>query len=75
MKAKIENLEKDRLVEMIKILYVESQFNFIDEIYPENDYDKRQAIEKMTLEIALILDERILRYFGEDVERDFEDEI
>lgn len=75
MKAKIENLEKDRLVEMIKILYVESQFNFIDEIYPENDYDKRQAIEKMTLEIALELDEKILRYFGEDVERDSDDEI
>ena len=75
MKAKIENLEKDRLVEMIKILYVESQFNFIDETYRENNYEKRMAIESMVMEIALELDEKILRYFGEDVERDFDNEL
>ena len=67
MKAKIENLEKDELIEMIKTLWIESRLRHLDLEFRSNDFKKEMAMEDLLLETALHLDEKILTYFGYDV--------
>jgi hypothetical protein len=67
MKAKIENLEKDELIEMIKTLWIESKMRHLDFEFRGDDFNKVMALEELLLETALHMDEKILTYFGYDV--------
>jgi hypothetical protein len=67
MKAKIENLEKDELIEMIKSLWIESRLRNLDLEFRSHDFKKEMAMEELLIETALHLDKKILTYFGYDV--------
>ena len=67
MKAKIENLEKDELIEMIKTLWIESRLRNLDLEFRSDEFKKEMALEELLLETALHIDEKILSYFGYDV--------
>jgi len=67
MKAKIENLEKDELIEMIKTLWVEKIMKEVDDEYPENCVQKIMTFESLFIDTAINVDNNILRYFGHDV--------
>ncbi len=68
MKAKIDNLEKEELVEMVKTLFVEIKLRHLDmQCFIDSSEVKDEAIETLMVEVALNLDELILTYFGHDV--------
>ena len=68
MKAKIDNLEKEELVEMVKILFVEIKLRHLDmQCINDSSEVKEEAIETLMVEVALNVDELILTYFGHNV--------
>ena len=67
MKAKIENLEKDELIEMIKTLWVEKILKDLDYEYPDECVEKQISIESLFIDTAINIDNNILKYFGHDV--------
>jgi hypothetical protein len=67
MKAKIENLEKNELIEMIKTLWVEKILKDLDYEYPDECVEKQISIESLFIDTAINIDNNILKYFGHDV--------
>lgn len=67
MKAKIDNLEKDELIEMIKTIWVEKILRDLDYEYPDECVQKQMSLESLFIDTAINIDDNILRYFGHDV--------
>jgi hypothetical protein len=67
MKAKIENLEKNELIEMIKTLWVEKILKDLDYEYPDECVEKQISLESLFIDTAINIDNNILKYFGHDV--------
>lgn len=67
MKGKINQLKKEQLVEMVKVLWIERKLKDIDLEYDNCDITRELAYEELMLETAFHLDEKILTYFGHDV--------
>ena len=67
MKAKIENLEKNELIEMIKSMWVEKILRDLDYEYPDECVEKQISIESLFIDTAINIDNNILKYFGHDV--------
>lgn len=67
MKGKINQLKKEQLVEMVKVLWIERKLKDIDLEYDNCDITRDLAYEELMLETAFHLDEKILTYFGHDV--------
>jgi hypothetical protein len=67
MKAKIDNLEKDELIEMIKTIWVEKILRDLDYEYPDECVQKQISLESLFIDTAINIDNNILKYFGHDV--------
>jgi len=67
MKAKIDNLEKEELVEMVKSMWVEKILKDLDYEYPEECVQKKLSLESLFIDTAINIDNNILKYFGHDV--------
>ncbi len=67
MKAKMENLEKDELIEIIKSMWVEKILKDVDDVYPEDSVQRQNTIESLFIDTAINIDNNILKYFGHDV--------
>jgi hypothetical protein len=67
MKAKMDNLEKDELIEIIKSMWVEKILKDVDDVYPEDSVQRQNTIESLFIDTAINIDNNILKYFGYDV--------
>ena len=67
MKAKIDNLEKDELIEIIKSMWVEKILKDVDDVYPKDSVQRQNTIESLFIDTAINIDYNILKYFGHDV--------
>jgi hypothetical protein len=67
MKAKIDNLEKHELIEMIKTIWVEKILRDLDYEYPDECVQKQMSLESLFIDTAINIDDNILRYFGHNV--------
>jgi hypothetical protein len=67
MKAKIDNLEKDELIEMIKTIWVEKILRDLDYEYPDECVQKQMSLESLFIDTAINIDYNILKYFGHNV--------
>ena len=67
MKAKIDNLGKDELIEMIKTIWVEKILRDLDYEYPDECVQKQMSLESLFIDTAINIDYNILKYFGHNV--------
>jgi hypothetical protein len=67
MKSKMDNLEKDELIEIIKSMWVEKILKDVDDVYPEDSVQRQNTIESLFIDTAINIDNNILKYFGHDV--------
>jgi hypothetical protein len=67
MKSKMDNLEKDELIEIIKSMWVEKILKDVDDVYPEDSVQRQNTIESLFIDTAINIDNNILKYFGYDV--------
>jgi hypothetical protein len=67
MKAKIDNLEKEELIEMVKSMWVEKILRDLDYEYPDECIQKQISLESLFIDTALNIANNILKYFAHDV--------
>jgi hypothetical protein len=63
MKAKLEDLKKRDLIEMVKSLWIERKLKHIENIAVDRD-SRIDLLEEMILEIGLEIDKNIFDYFA-----------
>lgn len=63
MKAKLEDLKKSDLIEMVKSLWIERKLKHIENIAVD-EHSRIDLLEEMILEIGLEIDKNIFDYFA-----------
>ena len=64
MITELEEIEKDELIKMIKMLWIERKLKDLEIDYPEDTYERKLTIELIAMRSAFNLNEDILNHFN-----------